>query len=208
MRRALLLWAVCTLAGCAEKAPERAHRADWVIRSQVVFVAEDLRTERPAAPLDSFRLWFPYIAGDLYGAATTGDFIHPKIAPDYRFEVDLNASHEDLLKSLQPTQLSLSWLRVEPADARIARLSPLVMQADGIEQIGAAEWINADTRERLMLVYIDRAARITGSSGAVSFDVATGAPDYVWIATSADGNSFRKAAHPERVLLAVTPLSK
>jgi hypothetical protein len=194
MRMTLVLLAVCVLVGCGEKKPQAVHRPDWVIRSQVVFESAELQAE-------PFRLWFPYIAGDLYGAANTGDFINPKVGPDHHFEIDLNRSHADLLASLQETKLSLSFLRLEPAEARIARLSPLVMQADGIDQIGAADWVDAGSRQRLMLVYFDRPARITGSSAAVRYDIQAAEAGYVWIAE--DGTELKSVPRPERVILAV-----
>src|SRR5581483_2584589 len=77
------LAALAMLAGCSRQAPVTAH-ADWVIHSRIVFLMQDLTTARAALPLSQFRLVFPYIAGDLYGAPTTGDFVQPVIGTDYR----------------------------------------------------------------------------------------------------------------------------
>src|SRR5687767_1661725 len=110
------------LTACSDAPPE--HRADWVIRSRVVFLSQDMQRELPAPPRETFRLWSPFVAGDLYGAANTGDFINASVNADYRFEIDLNQSHKDLLLSLQKTELGIPQLKIVPAQARIARLVP------------------------------------------------------------------------------------
>jgi hypothetical protein len=209
-RRAWLapVWAVFWLSGCHPAQPDRAA---WVIRSKLVFLSEDLATERAPLPPAQFRLFFPYVAGDIYGSPTTGDFINPVVGADYRFQIDLNRSHAALLASLEPTQLSLSQLRIEPAGARIARLAPMVLQADGIERVGRANWIDADTRRTLLLLYFDRPARITGrlvgGGKPIRYSIHAAAEGYVWVGQEpgADENVYEVMAAPTRLLLAVTP---
>lgn len=201
------------LAACGGSDRERAHRPDWVIHSRVVFVTADLRSERPPAPLGTFRLWCPYIIGDLYGAPSTGDFLRTTLHPDYTFEIDLNPSHDDLLRSLEPTEFSLAYLKIEPAEARIARLAPAVLQLEGIEALGATDFIDAASRERVLLIYMDRAARITGETVArgkhVRYDVRADAAGYFWIGRqlrhepAGDTINYVAVKSPEHVLLAV-----
>jgi hypothetical protein len=210
LRRALLapVWAVFWLSGCH---PAQPDRADWVIRSKLVFLSEDLATERAPLPPAQFRLFFPYVAGDIYGSPTTGDFINPVVGADYRFQIDLNRSHAALLASLEPTQLSLSQLRIEPAGARIARLAPMVLQADGIERVGLANWIDGDTKRTLLLLYVDRPATITGrlvgGGKPIRYSIHAAAEGYVWVGQEpgAEENVYEVMAAPTRVLLAVTP---
>jgi hypothetical protein len=199
-----LLW----LSGCHQS---QSVHADWVIRSQLVFLSADLTTERPALPQGRFRLFFPYIAGDIYGSPTTGDFINPTLGPDYRFEIDLNRSHKGLLASLEPTQLSLSYLHIEPATARVARLAPMVLQADGIEPVGRTDWVDGDTRQTLLLLYLDRPATISGVRSAggkpLRYSIQAATAGYVWVGqqVAADENVYRVVPAPVRLLLAVTP---
>jgi hypothetical protein len=198
---------VLALAACGGGSKEPAHRADWVLRSKVAFVAQDLRTEAPPIPAEKFRLWFPYVSGDLHGSPTTGDMHNPVIRPDLTFEIDMNQGHDGLLKSLEETKFSVSWLQIAPAEARIARLSPLVMEADGIEQIASAAWVDADSRQRLMLLFVDRPARISGSNAAatIRYDVQAPEAGYVWVAQTE--NVYQTVKPPREVLLAVTPLA-
>jgi hypothetical protein len=183
-----------------------------VIRSRIVFVEADLRTPRPAAAVDSFRLWSTYVIGDLYGAPGTGDFIQATVAPDYSFVMDLNLSHPSLLQSLGPTEFGLPYLHIVPADARIARLAPAVLQVNGIDPIGTAQWVDTASGRPLLLVFVDRPAHITGDRLArglpVHYDVQIGAPGYVWIdmrTTAGGGLDYRAVERPREVVLAVTP---
>jgi hypothetical protein len=198
-----------TLAGCGQE-PE-SHRG-WVLHARIEFFSPDLQVAREPLPHNAFRLFFPYIAGDLYGPATTGDFIHPLVNPDYSFEIDFGPVQQDLARSLQPTEFSLDYLKIDPPDARIARLAPLALQPDGIEQVAVTDWINAATRERLMLVYFDRPSRITGSlvrdDYTIRYNVRATAPGYLWIARrqTDDGEQmYTEVEKPESVVLALTP---
>jgi hypothetical protein len=207
---AALLW----LSGCRQSQP--AH-ADWIIRSRLVFLSADLAAERPPLAVAQLRLFFPYIAGDIYGSPTTGDFINPRLGADYRFEIDLNGSHKALLASLEPTQLSVSYLHIEPAAARVARLAPMVLQADGIEPVGRTDWVDGDSRRPLLLLYLDRPATISGSKvtaapGSPSgrrlrYSIKVATAGYVWVARQAGANEdvYTVIPTPARVLLAVTP---
>lgn len=211
IRRALALCAVLlALGGCGHGA--RSARPDWVIHSRLVFLTADLRTERPPPPFKSFRLWFPFVIGRFYGAPGTGDFVGASVHPDGTLEVDLNRSLPDLLASLEPTHFSLSFLKIEPADARIARLAPATLQADGIDPIGTTDWVDMDSRERLMLVYVDRPARITGRTIArgtpISCDLRFLAAGYAWVRIQESperGISYSVVPRPKHLVLAVTP---
>ncbi len=184
---------------------------EWVVHAHLDFVDERL-APRPAPPRSAWRLAFHWIAGDLYGSPTTGDLERPVYGPQGSLTIDLNRSHADLLRELTPTEFGLSYLRIEPAAARLARLAPLALQADGIEPIARPEWVDEDRREPLMLVYIDRPAHILGglSRGGyeVRYDVRSIRAGYLWIAchTLPDGRQlYTEAPPPRHLLLALKP---
>jgi hypothetical protein len=202
--------AASTLMGCgqSESEPQRG----WVLNARIEFLSPDLQVARDPLPQNGFRLFFPFIAGDLYGPATTGDFIHPAINADYSFQIDFGRVQADLSRSLQPTEFSFDYLKIDPPDARIARLAPLALQPDGIEQVATTDWINASTHERLMLVYVDRPARITGSlvrdDYTIRYNIRATAPGYIWIARrkTDDGEQmYTEVEQPQSVVLALTP---
>jgi hypothetical protein len=207
----LLLMSVLVLAGCGKADPDRP---EWVIRSQLVFLTADFGAPREPLAAGQFRLQFPYIAGDIYGPPTTGDFFNARLAADYRFEINLNRTHESLLASLEPTQLSQSYLHIQPADARVARLAPMILEADGIEQVGRTDWFDPDSGRTLLLLYLDRPATISGRTVVrgrpLRYAIQATAPGYVWVGQQAlaDENVFSVTPRPARLLLAVTPLDE
>jgi hypothetical protein len=211
IQRLLALCAsLALLAGCGHGA--HAGRPAWVIHSRLVFLTANLATALPPPPFKSFRLWFPFVIGDLYGAPGTGDFVGAAVHPDGTVDIDLNRSLPDLEASLEPTQFMLSFLKIVPASARIARLAPAALQADGIERIGTTEWVDLDARERLMLIYVDRPARIIGHTVArgtpIDYDLRFPAAGYAWVRmqTSAErGIEYRVVRRPTHLVLAVTP---
>ena len=202
---AALLWLSACTSSDSPVAPERE---DWRLKSHVAFLAADGKTPRET-PAQSLRLWVPYVVGDLYGAPNAGELAPVTFQPDLSFVLDLNKSHENLAKALIPTDFSQKWMIIEPASARVARLSPFVLPTDGIVPVGVCEWLDADTGTKLMLVYLDRPARIRGEivheGRNLRFDIEAKEAGYLWIQQPEGSGVFSKAAWPGRVILAVMP---
>jgi hypothetical protein len=209
VRAALVLTSLALLAACGQReelAPPK--RADWVLESHVAFFEKDGKTARPA-PKENLRLWVPYVVGDLYGAPNAGELAPVAFKPDLSFSLDLNKSHEKLALALVPTEFSQKWMTIEPKDARVARLSPFVLPVEDIVPVGVCEWLDIDTGDKLMLVYIDRPARIRGEivyeGRNLRFDIESKEAGYLWIRQPDGNGEFRVAPWPGRVLLAVMP---
>lgn len=210
----MLIAACLALGGCGARDGGLAHRPGWQIHARLAFLSSDLAAYRPAPPEGSYRLWFPYVVGALYGAPGAGDFVQAAVHPDGTIDIDLGATERDLVRSLEPTDFSLPYLKIEPANARIARLAPSALQADGIERIGITDWVDLDSRERLMLVYADRPARIVGKTIArgrpVRYDIRFPAAGYVWVArreSAGQGVDYLAVPAPVHLALAVTPIT-
>jgi len=201
--------ALLSLSACSgNEEPAAPVREDWVLKTHVAFVEADGRTPRPK-PNESLRLWVPYVVGDLYGAPNAGELAPVSFKPDLSFVLDLNKSHENLAKALIPTEFTQKWMTIEPASARIARLSPFVLPTDGIVPVGVSEWLDENTGAKLMLVYLDRPARIRGEvvyeGRNLRFDIEAKEAGYMWIEQPEKSGVFRKAAWPGNVVLAVMP---
>ena len=140
--------------------------------------------------------------GDLYGAPNAGELAPVTFKPDLSFVLDLNKSHENLAKVLIPTEFSQKWMIIEPAAARIARLSPFVLPTDDIVPVGVSEWLDADTGTKLMLVYLDRPARIRGEivheGRNLRFDIEAKEAGYLWIQQPEGSGVYQKATWPGR----------
>jgi hypothetical protein len=201
--------ALSMLVGCRGREPPQ--HPEWVIHAQLVFRARDSLAPRPAPPAGSYRVWFPYVIGDLYGAPGAGELQHPALDSQGRFTLDLNHSLPDLSSELEPTQFSLGYLAIAPADARIARLAPAVLQADGIEPIGVAAWTDASSNQPLLLLYVDRPARIHGETVVqggerVRYDITATRAGYLWVGehSRAHSTEYRAEPPPARLLLVVS----
>ena len=153
---------LATLSGCEpESFDAEPPHSDWVTHSHVVFYSSDGKTVEPP-PKEPVRLWVPYVVGDIYGSPNEGEIQPVDLKPDMSFTLNLNLGHLKLEKMLVPTQFSQKWMSIEPKEARVARLSPFVLPAKGIAPLGVAEWLDEETHDKLMLVYIDRPARVRG----------------------------------------------
>jgi hypothetical protein len=197
------------VAGCgSSEPPPAAQRADWVLQSRVAFFEADGKTPR-AAPKENLRLWVPYVVGDLYGAPNAGELSPVALKPDLSFSLDLNKSHDKLALALVPTDFSQKWMTIEPKEARVARLSPFVLPVEGIVPVGLCEWLDIDTGDKLMLVYVDRPTRIRGEivyeGRSLRFDISSEEAGYIWIRQPEGSGEYRMAPWPGRVLLAVMP---
>ncbi len=196
---AALMALLIALTGCT-RGP---HHPDWVIHSAIEIAGP--------APADGYRLVFPYIVGDFYGSPNTGNFVAPvSLAPD-GFTLDLNRTQKALESELGPTEFSLRFLKIVPADARIARLIPVALQRDGIEPVGTVEWLDEPSRTPLMLVYFDRPARIEGSltrgGETIRYDIRAARPGYVWIGgirTREHDTLYRAVPPPLHATLTIT----
>jgi len=187
------------LSACS-RAP---HHAGWVIHSRIDLVGP--------VPAGGYRLLFPYIVGDLYGSPNTGDFVAPVMRTPGSFVLDLNRTQELLERELAPTDFSLRFLQIIPADARIARLTPIALQRDGIDAVGPVQWLDAQSRRPLMLVFVDRPARIEGSvtrAGETSrYDIRAPGSGYVWIGSVPVGQHatlYTAVRPPRRLILTIS----
>lgn len=209
MRGLFVLTSLALLAGCGTHADAPApERPDWVLKSRVVFLEADGKTER-AAPKIDLRLWVPYVVGDLYGQPNAGELSPVALKPDLTFSLDLNKSNQKLKASLVATEFSQKWMTIEPTAAQVARLSPFVLPVDDITPVGLCQWIDIDTGNKLMLVYLDRPARIRGEivyeGRSLRYDIEAKEAGYLWISQPEENGEYRVAPWPGRVLLAVMP---
>jgi hypothetical protein len=195
---AATLLATLLLAACGRAPPHPG----WVIHFTVEIAGPP--------PPGGYRLVFPYIVGDLYGSPNTGAFVEPARRPSGRFVLDLNRTQEILERELEPTDFALGFLRVTPAQTRIARLTPIALERDGIDPVGTVQWLDERTRRPLMLVYVDRPARIAGSftraGRTIGYDIRATAPGYVWIGSGPAGERetlFRAVPAPRGLILRI-----
>jgi hypothetical protein len=164
--------ALIALSGCSGP-----HHPDWVIHSSIEVIGPP--------PAGGYRLIFPYIVGDFYGTPNTGAFVAPVSQTSGGFTLDLNRTQDALQSELGPADFELHFMNITPRDARLARLTPIALQRDGIEPVGTMDWRDGRSGRSLMLVYLDRPARIEGAvtrnGHTFRYDIRVTAPGYFWI---------------------------
>lgn len=207
--RAWFVAVVVFLASCAPKSDDAVPpHADWIITSQVTFPEKDGRSARPAAG-EALRLWVPYIVGDLYGQPNAGELAPVELHADLGFTLNLNLGYNKLPRVLVPTAFQEKWMSIEPAQARVARVLPFVMPVDNNVPVGTAEWLDADTGTRLMLIYVDRPARIRGDvvyeGRNLRFDISSTEAGYLWIKQPEGSGEYAAVSRPAKLVLAVVP---
>jgi len=200
---------VALLAACAPKSEDAVPpHEDWVIESQVTFPEKDGRSARPG-PNEPLRLWVPYIVGDLYGQPNAGEISPVALRANLTFTMNLNLRYNALERVLVPTAFQEKWMSIEPKDARVARVSPFVMPVQGNAPVGTAEWLDADSGGRLMLVYVDRPARIQGDvvyeGRSLRFDINAQDAGYLWVRQPQDSGEYTVVPRPKHLVLAVMP---
>lgn len=198
----LLVILSALLGGCAPPSEnaEPPHQ-DWVIESRVVFKGD--------RPKERLRIWAPYIVGDLWGSPNAGEITPVNLRPDLAFTLNLNLGYTKLERALIPTEFSQRWMNLEPKDARIARVMPFVLPFDGIAPFGTPEWLDADTNQRLMLIYLDRPSRLRGEvvyeGRSLRFDIDATEAGYLWVTQPEPEKSgeYRVVPRPKNLVLEI-----
>lgn len=208
-RRWLAAGTLALLAACAkEELPPQLPTL--LVQSHVVFLEADGKTER-AAPAEKLRLWVPYLVGDMYGSPNEGEVVPVALNADLSFTMNLNGASKILEKALVPSSFSQKWMAIEPAAARIARVLPFVMPADNIGPVGVSEWLDPGTGSKLILLYVDRPARVIGEivyeGRKLKFDIVAKEAGYLWVRQPEGDGTFQAVPRPEKVELAVFPPS-
>lgn len=211
MKGRVFAWLLAAmLTACGGKSAPPAPQPTLVFDSRVMFVEADGKTPRNA-PRQALRIWAPMLVGDLYGSPNEGEAVQIALNRDLTFRMDLNGVGKTIEKGLVPTRFSQKWMAIEPADARVARVMPFVLEADGIAPAGTAEWLDLASGERLMLIYVDRPARIRGDivyeQRRLQFEIDAAEAGFVWVRQPEGNGTFRSAPAPEpgNLVLAVYP---
>jgi hypothetical protein len=149
------------------------------------------------------------VVGDIYGSPNAGEILPTALRANLTFTMNLNKGYARLARALEPTAFSQKWMTIEPKEARVARVLPFVLPVDGITPVGTSEWLDTETGTRLMLIYVDRPARIRGEivheGRSLRFDITATEAGYLWVRQPEESGEYTVVPRPKRLVLAVMP---
>ncbi len=134
------------------------------INSSVEFLSPDRSTLPPGHFTNKVILLFPYISGGIFGNPDSAPLFYNYLTGDLTFSLDLASARRQLHEA--SSTLSPEWIRhglnIQPVETRISRIGTFAYNAETAEPIGAGGFIDENTRDNLILIYVDRACQITG----------------------------------------------
>lgn len=202
-----------TLVACSPDYDVVEPGPEWSLRTRVEFVESDFKTAR--APLDpgSFYLAFPFIGGDLYGAATTDDFVRIEVESDYSFVLDLTQSGRFARRSTRPAAIGEGRVGGTPATLGLARVATFTMDPETDQRAGFTAWADASSNHNLVLAYFDDPGRITGAftedGHEYRFNIVVTKEGYAWLRRREIAENVSEmivSEWPRELVLRVAPL--
>jgi hypothetical protein len=168
IRAALLaLSFLSLLPGCVVSIPDQhdsEHQSISVIDTMVEYVGpNNIRLDDAYYPRQ-VALAFPMVGGAIFGAPGDTTIFAAGLDQSLHLYIDLTEREDEINRSILPLsdELHHSGLNIEPQDTRIGRLGTFAYSLEDGQQIGAGGFIDPATRRSLILLYVDRACRLTG----------------------------------------------
>jgi hypothetical protein len=198
------------VASCAASPPKAPDQAA-VTQVRVEALDNALRRVDSGMGSKSLSAVFPLIQGALYGAPTMESvFLAPaRFGEDFSLNVLLVEAKVKPFAAPLTARSSSSGLAIDPASTKLVRLGTFLHDAQTGEWVSGAGFYVPPSLDNLVLVYFDRACRISGtfksSVGDLIHDVTIPAAGMHWLRTTRIASntlSVRVDPHPPVVLLA------
>jgi hypothetical protein len=194
-----MLLAGALLFGAAAADEPTVTRLDMGVQ----YVDEDNQPLPETFYSNQVTLFFPYIPGQLFGNPRGGPLFVVRTGEDLAFELDLGTGLEEIGNGATPLSPAAArqGLSVEPPSVAIARLGTFAYDTETEQELGAGGFIDAASRDSLILIYASAACRITGSLAVegTQFDHAIELPaggfHWVRVRSQPDGR-YRLTRHP------------
>jgi len=167
------------------------------IDTTVEFLAPDRGTLPSSHFPEEIVVIFPYIPGGIFGTPRSAPLFQEHLKGNLDFKLDLAGAIGKLEKDSKP--LTGTWtskgLSVVPKEARLSRIGTFAFDAKTKNELGAGGFIDAESKDNLLLVYVDRPCRIAGSftlgDEHYSHEIELHSAGFHWIRVrSSDGKRF------------------
>lgn len=134
------------------------------IDSSVEYVGPDNSRLNESYYPDDVVLMFPTIPGGIFGSPSSDMAFMVKVEKDLGFTLRLDEKAENI--ESRSSTLTQEWQKagivVEPAETRISRLGTFPYSYASRKMIGGGGFINTQSRNLYILVYVDRKSSIRG----------------------------------------------
>ena len=189
----LLFVMLLACSGCSNNiVVKENHSRTGVLRieTQVEYVDKNYKhLQKQYFPKDVV-LAFPYVAAGIFGRPDSEPLFVERLNEELSFSLDLVEKRKAIKNGSQP--LVNKWLElglsITPADTRLSRLATLPYDAITQKPVGGGGFINPSSRNRLILIYVDRACEIQGeldlSEGHYIHQLVLPTDGYFWLEIS------------------------
>jgi len=159
----------------------------YEIYPQVEFIDHERQPVKIDHPPKDIVLFFPYIPGQVNGSFNTAPLQTTHVTEGSVFRLDLGRMSSMMDRAIAPLKNTpyTEGITIDPASTQFARVATLAIDAETRKGIGGSSFIDAGSREYLILVYVDRPCSLTGSTHVNSYgtiyDVRLGRPGFHWL---------------------------
>lgn len=167
MRTCLVTLLVFLLGGCVSTPLQTTPEAGaiGVLHTRVEYMDRQHRHVPAKYNPRQVTLVFPLIPGQIFGNPDSKPVFIKALEGKLEFSLALDASvaeTDSAALSLRDVRVTRG-LQVSPAATRFARLATFAFNSNTGAEVGGAGFIDAQSRDHLILIYADRACRITGT---------------------------------------------
>lgn len=184
-RRLAGLLMVLSLSGCAMtgRLPDTS-RGLTELNAGVEYIDDDNQTLDARFQPGQLALMFPYVTGQIFGNPGSDMLFTELLTPQGGLHLDLARALPGLARGASTLQASenTEGLSIRPAGTRLARIGTFPFDARTREPLGEGGFLDARTREHLILVYFDRPCVVSGTlhadGAAFRHDITVPAPGF------------------------------
>jgi hypothetical protein len=157
---------ILLLCGCATPGgrPD-AERALSVLQADVEYTDDDNQPIDARFQPGQLVLLFPYVPGQIFGSPGSTLLFTKRLSTQDSLHLDLTRALPGLRQGASTLQASADTegLAIRPARTRLARIGTFPFDARAREPLGEGGFIDARTREHLILMYFDRPCVLSGT---------------------------------------------
>lgn len=166
LKRLAGLLLVLLLSGCAMTGgvPD-AERGLTELRAGVEYTDDDNQAIDARFQPGRLALVFPYIPGQIFGSPGSELLFTALLTPQASLQLDLTRALSALDRGAITLQAgeNTAGMSIRPAGTRLARIGTFPFDARTREPLGEGGFIDARTREHMILMYFDRPCALSGT---------------------------------------------